>query len=238
VSYVFDLDRLEQLAESHKAAFRSVQPYPHAVFDDFLRPESARAIADAFPRPGDPLSWEQFGAQGYEVKLGCADEARFPEPLRRAIHDLNSGPFLVFLETLTGIPHLLPDPYLIGGGIHLSRQGDHLGIHADFNWSERLRLHRRLNVLIYLTTDWQPGYGGELELWDTTGTRRERVIPPLFNRCAMFATRSDTFHGHPQPWAGPEGVYRQSIALYYYTAERPAEEQRAPHNTLYKGYNA
>jgi hypothetical protein len=58
---------------------------------------------------------------------------------------------------------------------------------------------------------------------------------PLMNRAVVFNTRSDTFHGHPRPLACPDGVYRRSIAAYYYTAERPADEIRDPHNTRYKG---
>lgn len=236
--YVFDLDRLQRLAAERAGAFGTADPYPHAVFEDFLRTEAAQAVTAVFPGPEDRMAWDRFGAQGLEVKMGSSDEARFPEPLRRAIHDLNSGPFLRFLEQVSGIPHLLPDPHLTGGGIHLSRQGDHLGIHADFNWHEGLQAHRRLNLLIYLSPHWEPAYGGELELWDTTGTQRVNVVAPLFNRAVLFATRSDTFHGHPNPWAAPDGVYRRSIALYYYTTQRPADEQRPAHGTLYKGYNA
>lgn len=236
--YVFDLDSLGRLAESGAAAFRAADPYPHAVFDGFLREAAVSEIASVFPRPEQRLSWDRFGAVGYEVKLGSSDEVRFPAALRRAIHDLNSGPFIRFLERLSGIEHLLPDPGLVGGGIHLSRQGDHLGIHADFNWHEGLQAHRRLNLLIYLSPHWQADYGGELELWNTSGTERVRSVPPLFNRAVVFTTRSDTFHGHPKPWAAPDGVYRQSIALYYYTTQRPAEEAREAHGTLYKGYNA
>jgi hypothetical protein len=33
----------------------------------------------------------------------------------------------------------LPDPCLGDGGIHLSRHGGHLDIHADFNWHEKLQ---------------------------------------------------------------------------------------------------
>ncbi|GMV27906.1 MAG: hypothetical protein AMXMBFR59_00310 [Rhodanobacteraceae bacterium] len=235
--YVFDLDRLDSLAAAGAAGFRSADPYPHAVFEDFLKPAAVQAIAEVFPKPEDRLSWDHFGAIGYEVKLGSSDEVRYPPALRRAIHDLNSGPFIRFLERLSGIDHLLPDPGLAGGGIHLSRRGDHLGIHADFNWHEGLQAHRRLNLLIYLSPHWEPGYGGELELWDTSGTQRVRSVEPLFNRAVVFATRSDTFHGHPNPWAAPEGIYRQSIALYYYSTRRPSEETLAPHGTLYKGYN-
>ncbi|HZP64840.1 MAG TPA: 2OG-Fe(II) oxygenase [Rudaea sp.] len=236
--YVFDLDRLDRLAAARRAEFADASPYPHAVIDDFLDATSAADIARAFPQPDDAVGWDRFGIKTVEMKLASAREELFPEPLRRAIRDLNTGPFVGFLERLTGIEHLLPDPHLVGGGIHLSRPGDHLGIHADFNWHPRIEAHRRLNLLVYLTPDWRAGYGGELELWDTTGTRLVRRVEPLFNRAVIFATRSDTFHGHPNPWTAPSGVYRQSIALYYYTSQRPEAELRAPHSTLYKGHNA
>jgi hypothetical protein len=31
---------------------------------------------------------------------------------------------------------------------------------------------------------------------------------------------TDPFHGHPEPMTCPEGVFRRSIALYYYTVEK------------------
>ncbi|HET6546741.1 MAG TPA: 2OG-Fe(II) oxygenase [Rhodanobacteraceae bacterium] len=234
---MFDSDRLGRLAATSAAGFTTADPFPHAVIDDFLRPDSAAELARVFPRPDDPIAWDHFGARGLEMKMGSSHEERFPAPLRNAVHDLNSGMFVRFLERLTGIDHLLPDPHLVGGGLHLSRAGDHLGIHADFNWHEKLEAHRRLNLLIYLTPDWRPEYGGELELWDTRTEAMRQRIEPLFNRAVIFTTRSDTFHGHPNPWAAPEPVLRQSIAMYYYTTTRPAEEIHAPHNTRYKGYH-
>lgn len=235
--YIFDPDRLQRLAVTWASAFREADPYPHVVMDNFLIEARAHELFDVFPSPEDTVAWDRFGAQGYEVKLGSSDERAFPASLRAAIHDLNSGTFIRFLEALTGIEHLLPDPHLRGGGIHLSRRGDHLGIHADFNWHEGLEAHRRLNLLIYLNPDWQTGFGGELELWDTTGSELRQRVAPTFNRAVLFATRSDTFHGHPDPWTAPEGIYRRSIAMYYYTTQRPADELRPAHNTLYKGYH-
>jgi hypothetical protein len=235
--YVFDLDTLAQRARDLAPGFVAARPYPHVVIDEFLRADAARELARVFPGPDDPVAWDHYAAPGLEVKLGCGREERLPAPIREAIHDLNCGPFIRFLEQLTGIEHLLPDPHLSGGGIHLSRHGGHLGVHADFNWHEQLQAHRRLNLLIYLTPDWRREYGGELELWSCDGTKRERIVEPDFNRAVLFTTRSDTFHGHPNPWAAPEGIYRQSIALYYYTTSRPGDEMRPAHSTLYKGYN-
>lgn len=236
--YVFDSARLDALAATHAAEFRAALPYPHIVIDDFLDSSAARAMAEAFPGPDDDVAWDHYAAPGLEVKLGCGDETKFPASIRDAIRDLNSSAFVRILEKLTGIEHLLVDPHLLGGGMHLTRAGGVLGIHADFNWHLQIRAHRRLNLLVYLTPDWKPEYAGELELWSTDGTHMEKRVEPHFNRAVLFTTRSDTFHGHPQPWAAPAGINRQSIALYYYTTDRPDAEKRAAHNTLYKGYNA
>lgn len=238
MAYVFDPENLASRLRGAPAGFADADPFPHVVLDDFLRPDVARRLAALFPGPDDAVVWDRFGAEGLEVKRGSASEATFPAELRQALHDLNSGPFITWLQQLTGIEHLLPDPHLLGGGLHLSGPGDHLGIHADFNWHEGLQAHRRLNLLIYLTEQaWQRDWGGALELWSTDAKRRERVVEPVFNRAVLFATRSDTFHGHPQPWAAPGGIWRQSLALYYYTSARPQAEQRDPHGTLYKGYH-
>src|SRR5689334_19004975 len=121
MAYVFDPARLADWSATGAGPFREADPYPHRVFEQFLRADAAAVIARAFPKPEDRVAWDRFGAQGLEVKMGSSDEARFPEPVRRAIHDLNSGPFLRFLEQISGIGHLLPDPHLVGGGIHLSR---------------------------------------------------------------------------------------------------------------------
>jgi hypothetical protein len=39
---------------------------------------------------------------------------------------------------------------------------------------------------------------------------------------------------HPEPLASPEGETRKSIALYYYSRDRPRNEVAAAHNTLFK----
>ena len=73
----------------------------------------------------------------------------------------NSGPFLQFLEHLTGIDGLIPDPYFSGGGLHETDRGGRLGVHTDFNLYAKLNLIRRINVLVFLNKDWNPEYGGD-----------------------------------------------------------------------------
>lgn len=233
--YVFDPERLAKIARERAKEFRTAQPYPHIVIDDFLPAAAARELAAVFPGPDDDVAWDRYDTPERWVKLGCGDETKFPAPIRTAVRDMNSSIFVRILEQLTGIEHLLVDPHLLGGGMHLTRRGGMLSVHADFNWHAQIAAHRRLNLLIYLTPDWRPEYGGELELWDSSATRMVHRIEPIFNRAVLFATRSDTLHGHPKPWAAPDAVNRQSIALYYYTSDRPEAEKRAAHSTLHLG---
>jgi hypothetical protein len=235
MDFIFDPLRLAALAACERETYAAATPFPHLVVDDFLRDEAASALLAALPAASDDAGWDRYAAAGFEMKIASANEAKLPAPVVRALHELNSGVFIRCLERLTGIEHLLPDPHLLGGGVHLVGRGGHLGVHADFNWHPGLRAHRRVNLLLYFNRDWPAAWQGDLELWSTDAARCERRIAPLFNRAVIFAARSDTFHGHPAPLECPEGEWRRAIEMYYYTADRPDEEKREPHNTRYKG---
>lgn len=153
------------------------------------------------------------------------------------MHYLNSQPFLEFLSNLTGIENLIPDPFFDGGGCHQIQPGGLLKIHADFNKHPKTKLDRRLNVLVYLNEDWHEEYGGHFELWDKEMKESKKKILPLFNRMALFSTTSTSYHGHPNPLTCPPDRTRKSLALYYYTNGRPADEQLEgleDHTTLFK----
>jgi hypothetical protein len=225
--------RLTALARRHAASFASAEPFPHVVIDDFLDPELAQHLAAALP-PSSAPGWDRYEDRGRTQKLAMVDEAVMPRPVRATLWALNSGPSIRFLEQLTGITGLVPDPHLVGGGIHRIERGGFLDVHADFNRHHAISLDRRLNLLLYLNPEWDPAWGGDLELWDRSG-RCVHKIAPLMNRCVVFATTDDALHGHPLPLDCPPGRARCSLALYYYTNGRPAAERSAPHSTLYVG---
>ena len=60
---------------------------------------------------------------------------------------------------------------------------------------------------------------------------------PLFNRFMIFGTTDYTFHGHPDPLQCPEGMTRKSLALYYFSNGRPAQEASDVHSTLFQARN-
>jgi hypothetical protein len=222
VRLYLDPRALAQAAAEHRDSYARAEPFPHTVLDDLL-PEDALDLAlEAFPN-ADTNVWKEY-ENYYEVKLEAQGEERLGDDLSLLLYQFNSAPFLRFLEDLTGIEALLPDPYFSGGGLHQVVRGGKLGVHADFSRHGQLPLHRRLNVLIYLNRDWKEEYGGDLELWDADRTRCRRKIAPIFNRMVVFTVTDWSFHGHPEPLTCPEGRTRKSIALYYFTVDRPAGE--------------
>jgi hypothetical protein len=138
------------------------------------------------------------------------------------IHELSGPAFLQFLQAVTGIKGLLPDPYLNGGGLHSSGPGGVLMPHADYHVQGRLALYRRINVLVYLNPGWTQAEGGSLELFRKGETQPTVSIPPVYGRMVMFLTDDQSIHGFTQPVAAGPDRWRNSIALYYYTSEDTA----------------
>jgi hypothetical protein len=210
-----DAGECRGLGRSLAHEYRDAQPFPHIVIDDFLEPELLRSLLADFPASENKAFFDRgqerlkFQYQPHEVSSGL---------IRNVFAELNSQAFLGFLDELTGINGLIPDPYFEGGGLHETKHGGHLGVHADFNVHERLGLERRLNLLIYLNEDWHDEYGGQLELWNKDMSDCAVRVKPVFGRAVIFNTDLDSFHGHPDPLNCPPDRSRRSIATYYYSA--------------------
>jgi hypothetical protein len=227
----FDDPRFARLALDRSAEYRSAAPFPHIALDDFLDRALATELSRAFP-PIDSIDWIERDNENNRRRYQH-DETRLPRLLRHMLREMNSRQFLLFLETLTGIDNLLPDPYFVGGGVHVSSRGDFLNVHADFNWHHKLQAHRRVNALLYLSEEWDEAWGGATELWPRDMAGTSVSVLPTFNRMLVFSTSEDSNHGQPVPNDCPDGVLRKVLNLYYYTSHRD-DEEADPHFTLYK----
>lgn len=234
ISEQFQLDEMDArtIGDSMMEDYNFAEPFSHTVLDNFLPSHIAEQLLAHFPT--DKKVHDKVYERGYgglhkrQISPYDCDEY-----LRKAFSFFNSPSMLQFLEGLTNIKGLLPDPYFAGGGLHETSRGGLLGIHADFQVNETLQLYRRVNVLIYLNKDWKPEYGGNLELWDKSMTKKVVEVAPIFNRCVIFNTDADSFHGHPDPLTTPDDITRKSIALYYYKAEPIENLTGESRHTLY-----
>jgi Rps23 Pro-64 3,4-dihydroxylase Tpa1-like proline 4-hydroxylase len=222
---LLDVDRLVgDSAKSLADSYRLAEPFPHIVLDNFILVDPEEVTA-AFP----DLTWEgwtdvgalsETAAQHQPGKHRCREIEIIPSLLQQMIYELSSPKFLRALSDLTGIPKLLPDPFLEGGGIQCTAPGGKLVPHTDFHHPPHLQLFRRANVLLYLNPDWQPDAGGQLDLFNLGDEKPRLSVSPRFGTCVAFTTDHRSLHG-VRPIA-ENAQFRRSIALYYYTVE-PAE---------------
>ena len=216
--FFFTSEKLLDLAESSKKLYEHAYPFSYSFFDNFLPTSVASELAADFP-DSDDTNWirRRMTHRFQQKKLKIHDENKMPVSIRHIMSQFNSATFLTFLETLTGIKGLIPDPYYQGAGMHQIERGGYLGIHNDFNWNEKLRLDRRVSVLFNLNEDWEEEYGGHLELWNNDVTKCEVKLLPILNRLVVFTNYDYSWHGHPDPMNCPPGRSRKALAIYYYT---------------------
>ena len=221
--------------DEHARAFAQREPFRHVVIDDFFTADSAAALLAQFP------PFERGNARDENGTLGLKSTVERIRGLGGAYATLDDGvrsrEFLDLVGRITGIDDLLYDPDYFGGGTHENRDGQDLDPHVDFNRHPIENWHRRLNLIVYLNPHWENAWGGSLELHSDPRAADDRVrtITPLFNRCVIFETTEWSWHGFSRIVLPAEraSLSRKSIALYFYTKERPAEELASAHSTVY-----
>jgi hypothetical protein len=231
ISYQSDSASLRELGEQWRQAYSSNVPFPHIVIDDFFDSRTLGGVLFEV----NTIDRSQRYAKFLDRKTDHNKFAYFPEVVgpetSRLVNFLNSGPFLSYMENLTGIDNLIADPSYFGGGLHWIENDGFLEVHADFNHLKKYNLERRINLLLYLNENWKDEYNGQLELWDRKSMTKAKSVSPIFNRCVVFSTTKESLHGHPAPLAMPPGMARRSLALYYYT--NTWDQAVQAHTTLY-----
>lgn len=198
-------------------SYSTAAPFPHIVLDDIIKYEAIFKAMRDFPEVDGP-HWTNY-LHVNERKFGNTHYNTWPSSLQLLADGLMSEEFTAYLEHLTGIKGLLPDPLFDGGGLHRTERGGHLNVHADYSKHHtHTDWRRRVNVILYLNDNWDEAWGGHLELWSTDMKTRVKSIAPRANRMIIFNTTSTAFHGHPEALKCPPEIARKSLALYYFTA--------------------
>ena len=216
--------------------FQTAKPFKHVMVDNFLDEAMCEKLLADFPAFDPKKARNEHGEIGAKA---VNERVSSISPFYKTFYAyINSQPFLDHISELTGIPELIADATLFGGGTHENRDGQSLDVHIDFNIDERRMLHRRLNLLVYLNKEWDSSWGGDIELHSDPRNPAIDTIKsfqPLFNRAVLFETNEYSWHGFQRINLPPDRKHlsRKSFSIYLYTKDRPAEEVVAPHTTFY-----
>ncbi len=202
------LDQLRLSIPEMRQSFLSALPWPHLVLDDLIDPmvaATAEKQEAALATQLRPHRSHRMVKAESSVPGGPAAAAILAEML--------SPRFIALLEGVTGIRNLIGDPKHFAGGLHVSGRGAFQSVHTDFERHSVPGLYHRVNVLLYLNSEWEADFGGELELWPKDMTECGRKIAPLLGRIVIFVTDPNTVHGVPDPVQCPPGALPALIGV-------------------------
>jgi hypothetical protein len=197
--------------------FVNAEPFEHVVIDNFLKEEYAEKVAEQFPTNLDnyykycnPILFKYLNDN-----VGKMDDC-----IKNLFYALSSDKIVGKMSELTGIKDLEYDKYLHGAGLHMSPRYGRLNLHLDYEKHPIFEnRERRLNIIIYLNKEWEFGWNGQTELWDSDGgngvTNCIKKIDVKFNRALIFRTNELSWHGVPEKIFCPEGEFRKTLAFYY-----------------------
>jgi len=236
---VYDGSMLHSAVRDHvedlRRRFSEAQPFRHVIIEPLLEPEFCKQLAAEFPAFDPRYARNELGEAGRKAVV--PEVARIGPGYARFDGLMRDLDFLQLMGRVTDIPGLLYDRDYAGGGTHENLDGQELDPHVDFNYHPTRAWHRRLNLILFLNEEWEPGWGGCLELlhdpWSSGEGARIEVVP-LMNRAVVFETTESSWHGFPRirlP-AGKQ-VSRRSVAVYFYTRQRPSGQTSPAHGTIY-----
>jgi Rps23 Pro-64 3,4-dihydroxylase Tpa1-like proline 4-hydroxylase len=195
--------------------FASAKPYPHILIEDFLDDKVANLFEAEFPKisEGDG-KWHKY-CNPIEVKYAMDNLENMPKTAQEVFNLLSTEGFIQRISEITKIPKLEADPYLLGAGLHSHPKNGRLNVHLDFEIHPVTGKERRLNIILFLSKDWNPEWEGGLEIWEKNMSACAKTFYPKFNSAVLFQTNDVSWHGLPKKIKAPEGKNRQSLAIYY-----------------------
>lgn len=199
--------KIEELKEKYSVAI----PFEHIIIENFLNEELANIVSELYPAD---LSLYHKYDNPIEVKFAYDKINLLDNRLKSIFYLLSTTVMENIFSEITDIK-LENDPYLNGAGLHLHPRNGRLGIHLDYEIHPISGKQRRLNVILYLSKEWNEEWNGHSELWNSDITKCVVKSPVKFNSAIIFKTNEISWHGVSKKITCPEGVFRKTLAFYY-----------------------
>lgn len=205
-TWINDLEYLTQ-------TFNNSKPFEHIIIPNFLKTEIANKISNEYPTN---LEDYHHYNNPLEMKYAYDNIPNMSIDLQNIFYSLCSNKIIDILRIITNKENLNYDETCHGGGLHIHKNNGRLHMHLDYEKHPHLENKQRyLNIILYLSKDWDKKWGGETELWNQDVTKCEVKSPVEFNTALIFKTSEKSWHGMPEPIKCPEDKLRKTLAFYY-----------------------
>ena len=221
---------LREVDSLNSDRIQNTEPFSYVILDDFFPKPVADFLAQRLQNIPQ-TSWKPdviTNVKNYDfMDLDGMDEL-----WRNFMFQSSHPQMLKFMESLTGISGLQPDPYYIAS-LQSFKNESFEEIHIDANVHGIHRLYRRISLVVYLNPDWRAEYGGQLEIWDEEMRECVHRIDSVYNRAVIY-NFSNLHHGCPKIVACPPGVRQYFISLVYCTSQPGPADNLYNRGTLWQ----
>jgi Rps23 Pro-64 3,4-dihydroxylase Tpa1-like proline 4-hydroxylase len=135
--------------------------------------------------------------------------------IKNYFYYLSHPEIIEIMKKITNINDLEYDEFLHGAGLHMHPRYGRLNIHLDYEKHPYSGKERRLNIILFMSKDWNSDWNGANELWNNDVSRCITKTNVKFNRAIIFKTNDISWHGLPDKILCPENTFRKSLAYYY-----------------------
>ena len=184
-------------------------PFPWVIIENAFTPEMVRAAEAEWPATNWPW-WHVYG-DGNANKLASKDPSRIT-PAASQLLDV-----MAYQTQFPGEP-FFPDFSLHGAGMHAIGNGGFLKAHLDSDHHPTMGWSREVSGILFVNEQWEPSWGGELQLLDSEGKEVIKCLSPKFNRLVLFRCRGNAWH-QVSPVKCPENESRKTLAMFWWSKQ-------------------
>ncbi|MEN3322624.1 2OG-Fe(II) oxygenase [Mariniflexile soesokkakense] len=222
------VDKIDSVKEALKVAYSASKNQIGCFYIDDLLPEDlAQACFDAFPDKTEMRILKSIR----EYKCVSAQMDKHNKLLEEVIYAFQDEKVVNLIGDICGIKSLYADESLYAGGLSLMAQHNFLNPHLDNSHDAERERWRVLNLLYYVTPNWEIENGGHLELWPNGPKKKPVLVESKFNRLVVMATHDTSWHSVNKVTVDRS---RCCISNYYFSDEALKETDKF-HITKFRG---
>lgn len=202
------------------------KPFPFLILDEFLEPDYFTALSSVLS--SNHASMGREFATDVETNKSISLNSDLPNLVSNIVNALNTTEWLANLKALTGINTLTctDNGNTMLANYHEMKHGGFLGSHVDHSHEPALGLPHVLNIIVYLSDDWEARFGGGTLFFDRHGKSVRAKVEYKPNRAVIFLHTPYSFHGVERLMNNGEVRRRTLYVDYYSLSKNPFEHMK------------
>lgn len=216
----------------HKSAIKnqyeqSKNKIGYFFIDNLLPLDIVEEVNRQFPSPDKMIQRKNLR----ENKHVAAQMNEYHPILEEVIFAFQDNRIVEHIKDICEISDLYPDEHLYAGGISSMKKGQFLNPHLDNSHDKDRNRWRVLNLLYYVSPNWEEQNGGHLEIWPNGMDKPQVTLHSNFNRLIVMTTHQSSWHSVSPVLVNAS---RKCVSNYYFS-NNPLSTEDKFHVTTFRG---